>query len=183
VVQEFSGGNLVRRLDARHGRWEDDHWLLVNGFVRSFGADTLATRRVDQLVLDVPERPEDFAKEERDPEAMGYLELRRWIERFRQSGGEVRPYLVDLYLKLASPFTNLITVLIGASLSTKARRGGMALGFGLSLVISFTYYSLIRAGQALGHGGALPPFLAAWSANLLFAAIGVLFLVRAQRGV
>lgn len=183
VVQEFAGGTLGRRIDARQGQWKDDHWELMTGYVRTFSGDSLGSERFDRLRLEVPERPEDFAKEERDPEVMGYAELRRWIERFRQSGGEARPYLVDLHLKLASPLTNLITVLIGASLSTRVRRGGTALGFGLSLVISFVYYSFIRAAQALGHGGALPPVLAAWIANLIFGGLGVLLLVRAQRGV
>jgi len=183
VVQEFKAGTLSRRIDARLGQWKEDHWELASGYVRTFNADTVGTRRFDRLVLEAPERPEEFAKEERDPEVMGFLELRRWIERFRESGGEVRPYLVDLHLKLASPLTNLITVLIGASLSTRIRRGGTALGFGLSLVISFVYYSLIRAGQALGHGGALPPVLAAWISNLIFGALALTLLARAQRGM
>jgi lipopolysaccharide export LptBFGC system permease protein LptF len=100
VVQEFAGGTLARRIDARQGQWKDDHWELMTGYVRTFGGDSLDSERFDRLPLEVPERPEDFAKEERDPEVMGYAELRRWIERFRQSGGEAQPYLVDLHLKL-----------------------------------------------------------------------------------
>jgi lipopolysaccharide export system permease protein len=183
VVQEFKVGTLSRRIDARQGQWKGDHWELVTGYVRTFNADTVGTRSFDRLKLDAPEQPEEFAKEERDPDAMGFFELRRWIERFRQSGGEARPYLVDLHLKLATPLTNLITLLIGASLSTRIRRGGTALGFGLSLLISFIYYSLIRAGQALGHAGTLPPVLAAWISNLIFAALALTLLVRAQRGM
>jgi lipopolysaccharide export system permease protein len=182
VIQEFAGGALARRIDANQGQWQTDHWELRGGFERIFAADTVETRRFDRLMLTGSERPEDFAKEERDPDAMGFAELRRWIERFRQSGGEARPYIVDVHLKLAMPFVNVITVLIGASLSTRLRRGGTALGFGLSLIISFLYYSLIRAGQALGHGGTLPPILAAWIANLLFGVLGVILLLRAQRG-
>jgi lipopolysaccharide export system permease protein len=182
VIQEFSGGALARRIDARQGKWAEDHWEFRDGYVRTFGGDTLSSERFDQLPLIVPEQPEDFAKEERDPDFMGYAELKRWIERFRQSGGEARPYLVDLQMKLASPFVNLITVLIGASLATRIRRGGTALGFGLSLVISFVYYALIRAGQAIGHGGSLPPVLAAWMANIIFGVLGTLLLLRARRG-
>ncbi len=183
VVQEFKEGTLSRRIDARLGQWRDDHWELQNGYVRTFSGDSVGTQRFDQLPLVVPERPEEFSKEERDPEVMGFLELRRWIERFKQSGGEARPYVVDMHLKLASPLTNLVTVLIGASLSTRLRRGGIAFGFGLSLIISFIYYTLIRAGQALGHGGELPPLLAAWISNIVFGALGLALLVRAQRGL
>ncbi len=182
VIQEFAGGNLARRIDARLGQWQGQHWELRNGYVRTFGGDSLSTRRFDRFEFRAAEQPDDFAKEERDPDVMGYAELRRWITRFRQSGGEARPYLVDMHMKLAMPLVNVITVLIGASLSTRLRRGGTALGFGLSLLISFLYYSLIRAGQALGHGGTLPPVVAAWIANLVFTAIGLALLARAQRG-
>jgi lipopolysaccharide export system permease protein len=182
VIQEFAAGALARRIDARQGQWQSDHWELRNGYERIFAGDSVETRRFDRLQCKTGERPDDFAKEERDPDGMGFAELRRWIERFRQSGGEARPYLVDMHLKLAMPFVNVITVLIGASLSTRLRRGGTALGFGLSLIISFLYYSLIRAGQALGHGGTLPPVLAAWAANLIFGALGLILLLRAQRG-
>jgi lipopolysaccharide export system permease protein len=85
-------------------------------------------------------------------------------------------------MKIAFPLINFVVVLIGASLSTRIRRGGMAIGFGVSLLISFVYYCALRAGQSLGHGGALPPLLAAWSANLIFGAIGLTLFLRAQRG-
>jgi len=56
-----------------------------------------------------------------------------------------------------------------------------ALGFGLSVGISFIYYAFMRTGQALGHNGALPPYLAAWLGDLVFGVIGTVMLVQAQR--
>ena len=56
-----------------------------------------------------------------------------------------------------------------------------ALGFGLSVAISFLYYGIMRATQALGHNGALHPYVAAWSADVLFGVIAVTMLVQAQR--
>ena len=56
-----------------------------------------------------------------------------------------------------------------------------ALGFGLSVSIAFIYYALMRTGQALGHNGALPPYLAAWLGDLIFGAIGLTMMGQAQR--
>ena len=56
-----------------------------------------------------------------------------------------------------------------------------ALGFGLSVAISFVYFAFMRTGQALGHNGALPPYLAAWLGDLVFGTVGVVVLVQAQR--
>ena len=90
-------------------------------------------------------------------------------------------YLVDLHLKLAFPLICLIVVVIGGALATRLRMQGAALGFGLSVAISFIYYGIMRTGQALGHNGALPPYVAAWSADVLFGAIAVVMITQAQR--
>jgi lipopolysaccharide export system permease protein len=73
-------------------------------------------------------------------------------------------------------------VLIGSALSIRVKRGSLAMAFGLSVFISFLYYAIIRTGQSLGHNGQLPPFLAAWLGNFIFAAIGLDLVRRARRG-
>ena len=86
------------------------------------------------------ERPEDFAKEDVQPDEMNYFELREYVERLRASGARVSNYLVDLHLKLAFPLICLVVVLIGGALATRLRMQSAALGFGLSMAISFFYY-------------------------------------------
>jgi len=71
--------------------------------------------------------------------------------------------------------------MIGGALATRLRMQGAALGFGLSVAISFFYYGIMRAGQALGHNGALPPYVAAWSADVLFGSVALIMLADAQR--
>jgi hypothetical protein len=85
----------------------------------------------------------------------------------RASGARVANYLVDLQVKLAFPLVNLIVILIGAPLATRLRMQSAALGFGLSIAISFCYYALLRTGQALGHSGALNPYVAGWLGDLV----------------
>ena len=95
----------------------------------------------------------------------------------------MQKYLVELYLKVSFPLTNLIVVLIGTALAIRVRRGGLAISFGLAVFISFVYYAAIRTGQALGHSGMLPPFLGAWLGNFLFGGLGLELLRRARRGI
>jgi lipopolysaccharide export system permease protein len=134
------------------------------------------------VIPGLPETPEDFAEAEEDPGALSYWELSNYIGRLKQSGSRVQKYLVELYLKVAFPLTNLIVVVIGTALALRVRRGGLAVSFGLSVFISFIYYAFIRTGQALGHKGALPPLLAAWIGNIFFGVLAVELLRRARRG-
>jgi lipopolysaccharide export system permease protein len=182
IIEEREQNVVTRRIDAQLGRWIDDHWELTGVTIRTFDGDRLDEEQRSTLELDVPERPRDFARVEREPEEMGWRALGALIERRRLSGSPVTQQIVDWHMKFAFPLINFIVVLIGAALSTRIRRGGMAVGFGLSLLISFIYYCGLRAGQALGHGGALPPVVAAWIANLLFGGVALVLFLRAQRG-
>jgi lipopolysaccharide export system permease protein len=183
VIQEIRHNTLVGRIDAQSAKWVNGRWVFYGGYTRRFEPDGEKAAQFTELTIPgLRERPEDFAEAEEDPEALSFWQLQRYIDRLRQSGSRVQRYLVELHLKIAFPLTNLIVVLIGSALSIRVKRGGLPVAFGLSVFISFLYYALIRTGQSLGHNGQLPPLLAAWAANLIFAGIGLELLRRARRG-
>jgi len=180
-LQEFRGRQLVRRIDAAEGNWDGSRWVFSSGFVRTFESGTETAHPFARLTLDgIRETPADFAKEVRKPDEMNFLELQSYVENLRASGARVANYLVDLHLKLAFPVVNFIVVLIGASLATRLRMQSAAIGFGLSVTISFVYYAFMRTGQALGHNGAVSPYLAAWMGDLAFGVVAAVMLYRAQ---
>ena len=182
-LQEFRRGALLRRIDASEATWENGRWVFSTGYVRSFDKDgnEKAEPFTRMAVNGLLEQPEDFARESLNPEEMNARELISYVTRLRASGARVANYLVDLHLKFSFPLINMIVVMIGAAIATRLRMQSAALGFGLSIGISFLFYSFIRAGQALGHSGALPPYRAAWLADLVFGSIGIVMMARAQR--
>jgi lipopolysaccharide export system permease protein len=182
AVQEFKAGQLVRRIDAAEASWDGSRWVFVSGFTRTFKAGQETAAPFERMAVGgLAERPEDFAKENAQPDEMNYVELREYVERLRASGARVSNYLVDLHLKLAFPLICFVVVLIGGALATRLRMQSAALGFGLSVAIAFVYYGVMRAGQALGHYGALPPYVAAWLGDALFGGIGLTMITQAQR--
>lgn len=180
-LQEFQAGRLVRRIDAAEATWDGTRWVFASGFLRTFENDAEQAKPFTRLAVGVCERPDDFAREARNPDEMNVFELRDYIEKLRASGARVANYLVDLHLKLAFPLINFIVVMIGAPVATRMRLQSAALGFGLSIAIAFVFYAFMRAGQAFGHSGVLPPYLAAWMGDLVFGAVGVTMMARAQR--
>lgn len=182
ALQEFKAGQLVRRIDAAEASWDGSRWVFVSGFTRTFSGGREKAEPFQRMAVNgLAERPEDFAKEAARPDQMNYFELREYVGRLRASGARVSNYLVDLHLKLAFPLICLVVVLIGGALATRLRMQSAALGFGLSIAISFFYYGMMRAGQALGHYGALPPYVAAWMGDFVFGGIGLYMMVQAQR--
>lgn len=182
-LQEFERGELRRRIDASEATWDGERWVFVSGFTRTFDEAGLETAAPFQRmgVGGLAERPADFAKETRSPDEMNVLELRDYVQRLRTSGARVSNHLVDLHLKLAFPFVCFVVVLIGGALATRLRMQSAALGFGLSVAIAFLFYGFIRAGQAFGHSGLLPPYVAAWMGDVVFGSIGLIMMWRAQQ--
>jgi lipopolysaccharide export system permease protein len=130
---------------------------------------------------ELSEQPEDFQKAPERPDEMGFIRLADYVERLRQSGLRVEKYQVQLDLKLAFPWINFIVVVMGAALAARLRNPNAAIGFGISVFTAFFYYGLMRAGQALGQGGSLPPLVAAWGANAVFGALALGLFISAQR--
>lgn len=181
-VQEFRDGRLAMRIDAAEANWDGRRWVFAAGYVRTFHGDEEQARPFERWSNDaIAEPPGNFAREGRGPHQMNYMELRAHVIKLRASGARVANYLVDLHMKLAFPLINFIVILIGAPVATRLRANSVALGFGLAVTISFTYYAFMQSGKALGHNGALPPYLAAWLGDIVFGGVGAVMMFRAQR--
>ena len=181
-LQEFKNGRLTRRTDAAEASWDGSHWVFASGYQRSFDHGRETATAFDRIrVGNLAERPEDFAKKDPQPEEMNFGQLKDYVQRLRSSGARVNNYLVDLQLKLAFPVICFVVVMIGGALATRLRMQSAALGFGLSVAIAFLYYGFMRAGQALGHNGALNPYFAAWLGDIVFGGAGLWMMVQAQR--
>lgn len=182
VVQQFAGKTLVRRVDAKSAKYVDGQWVFSSGFERVFESDAERVTAFDQLAMPaLKELPEDFAKKEIDEEDMDFSQLKAYIMKLRRSGGEVERQLTDLYFKFSYPLAGAIFVLLGIALSSGKRKQSIATGFGVTLLISFVYYGVLRVGQTLGYNGVLPPLLAAEAGNILFLIVGLALIVRANK--
>ena len=78
-----------------------------------------------------------------------------------------------LHGRLAAPWTCLVVVLIALPFGAVSGRRNVFVGVASSILICFTYFVLLQVALAVGSGGVIPPWLAAWTPNLLFAASGV----------
>ncbi len=180
-IQTYREQALIRRVDADTMQWRGGQWTMHGAVLREFTDDRERVTRTETWDPGLRLSPRDFAREQKDPERMGYFELAGHIRRVQQIGGQASRWLVDLYMKISFPFANFIIVLFGAPLASGRKRTGKALGFGLSLLICFIYYGFIKGGQVLGRETVLPPLLAAWIGNAIFGAMGIFFLVKARK--
>lgn len=187
LVQDFEENRLKGQIEANVMRWKDSGWVFENGIYRFF-LDSLEQSGVEEFQRfsqlersDIRIEPEAFTKPQKKPEEMNYKELLNYARIKKKSGQEVSVERTDLQMKLAYPFISFIIVLFGSPLSASLRRGSLTINFAMAIGIAFAYWFLLSVAQTFGHTQKLPPFLAAWITNFIFAGLGIFLLIKAKK--
>ena len=165
---------LKRLVEIPKAQWRDDRWMIDSAIERTFDEKgNVITRSLPSSELVIPERPQDFQIVEKDPEELNFGRLRHHIRELSRKGIDTTESRVDLHLKLALPMLPLVMVLVGVPLAVRnPRRRPLAASIGIGLVVGFSYWVLLALTISLGHGGAIPPAIAAWTANGVFTVLG-----------
>jgi len=162
-------------------RWDgrEQAWKYKNGLERRFTpSGEIETIALTGGTLDLQEKPADLMAARRDSEEFSYHELRELIDDLRKKGLDTTEYLVDLELKLAVPFICTVMGLIAMAIGMRGGRGSsLANNIGVGLLIGASYWFVLALAVSLGHSGALPPIVSAWTANAIFAGIGLFLLL------
>jgi len=173
---------LVQRLDARKARWTPDGWQITGGITRQVDRQNrVRTEAFDARLVVMPEDIEDFTQIQKMPEAMSFLELRAYVQKLQESGHQVGKYVVQLYSKLSFPLVHLIMALVAIPFALASpRSGGRAVGIGVAIVIAVGYWMVHSMALAFAQADLLPPALAAWTANIVFAGLGTALFLNAR---
>ena len=163
-------------IEVPWARWDGARWETKGGSEWIFSPSDQMSRRDLDAPLPVTETPEDFKLLAREPEELSFFDLRKQIVDLKAKGFDTTPDEVDLQVKLALPLVSPLMVLLGIPFALKQRSGGgMALSFGVTMLIGFGYWLVLAFSVSLGHSGALPPLVAAWLPNLTLALVGLFF--------
>ena len=106
-------------------------------------------------------------------------ELREFIDRQSLRGAAgVSTFEVEYYKRIAAPFAAFILTLIGVCVSSQKRKGGMGANLGLGLALSFAFILFQTIASAFAVNAGLPPIVAVWIPNVLFAIIALVLVWR-----
>ncbi len=181
--------NLLERLDAKEGNWKDNKWVLKDITVRTFAAGMAKEQKqLKEFILDTKDTPADFTVRKKSADdilTVNIVRLNKLIRLLKDSGFDYKEEETNLHLKIAFPFASFILALLGVSLpflfTTTRSLVNAALGFLSTVVVSFFYMGFVTIGLSLGKVGVMPPMLAAWAANIIFAAVGFAILWKIRR--
>lgn len=160
-------------LYASRAAWNGVSYDLERGWRRTLEGPSPGFHEFPQVKTREIEAPNHFSQEEREPETLRFEELRKHIASLEGLGLDVTPLRVKLNSKLAFPLVSLVMTLLGIPFSFVVARRGALYGIAASIVIAIIYWACLAVFDALGNNAYLPPLLAAWAPNLLFAAAGL----------
>lgn len=170
---------MRRRVFATRAEWLDSEntWVLESGWVRDFSGSTVE-RYTPFKVTSLPELtepPSYFNREVIQAFQMSWRELSRYIAGLRTAGFDVSSLTVQLHKKFAypliAPISMMLAVPFALFVGSRGAIGGLALGVGIGIA----YWALSALTEAMGGIGQLPPFLAAWSPDLIFFFLALYF--------
>jgi len=180
IVEQFQNGRIRDQIDAKEAIWKNEKWVFSHGIHRLYGSDGRTLEKIekfDALEISLPEKPPDFIPQEPRAEEMSYRDYRQYVERMKDLGVSMHSQEIELRVKLAYPFACVIVMLLGVPLGMR-HQPGKARALVYALVIGFAYFGLMEVGRAIGQISSIPPLMAAWSANIIFLCIGLLFFWR-----
>lgn len=167
----------ISRIDASSATPVQGGWQLHHAIKRTFSdSGHELTRSADTLTVSLDLTIDDFKVIAKSAEDMGFTDLRRYCINISENGYDATPYLTLMYSKISLPFAALVMAFLGIPFSMRdGRSGGIGAGIVFSIVIGFSYFIINSLLLSLGQAGAMYPLLAAWTANIIFAAAGLWF--------
>jgi len=174
VIDLLDNGRPGRQIQARSAQWEKGGWTLRGGLERIYGPDGQDLTRVrgfQKLRLDRNDPPANLVPQEPDPDDMSQFSLRQRIQRLKSLGIATQKLEVELYMKTALPWSNLVIVFLGIPFAFN-KRGGKVRAVAVALAVAFAYFGLLQVGRAIGQKPWCPPMAGAWTANFVFLALG-----------
>jgi len=183
---------------AEQGRWIRRHWVLTNvqQFVYAPVNDGLPTEKFMTNRFDLPPMIETPRLIESEIKISG-LESLKSLRRTQISSGAILDYmklhpnlelepkkrdalLTLLHSRIAAPWTCFVVVLIAVPFGALPGRRNAFVGVASSIFICFVFFVAKDLTLALGSGGWVPPWLAAWAPNAFFAITGLALMWRVR---
>jgi len=177
ALYKFENKKMVSQMNAsviQYDTISDEryHWKARNYKIRKLKGMREQITSGNEIDTLIQMEPMDLVFSKGQQETFTSPELLRYISKQQERGSSnVVQYEVEFHKRIASSFASFILTLIGVSLSSRKRKGGMGLYLGIGLALSFTYILLQTISATFAINAGTPPMLAAWIPNILYAFI------------
>lgn len=179
-LDKFENKKLVSHMSATEIQYDTIsdtkyHWKATNWKIREMRGMREKITSGMQLDTLIQMEPIDLVYSKGQQETFTLPELRDYISKqINRGSNNVVQYQVEYHKRIASSLASFILTIIGASLSSKKRKGGMGMYLGAGLALSYIYIMLQTISATFAINAGTPPLLAAWIPNIIFGVVAYL---------
>lgn len=174
-LDKFKGKQLVSHLTARTVTYDTTSvhkWIIKDYMIREMDGMKETITKGDRIDSTLFMEPADFLIMKNQQEMLTSPQLREYISRQKQRGlANIKEFELEYHKRIAMSFASFILTLIGVSLSSRKTKGGMGLHLGIGLALSFSYILFQTIASTFAVNGNVPPMVAVWIPNILYAFI------------
>ena len=182
VLQQDDDDNIIRNYSAAQASYRNDlhAWELKSVKIVNYDhAGEITDEHTEETLL-VPnwsETPFRLASTNMRADYLSVPELRHYLRLNWDFPPALRaPFATHFQYRLALPWECLVVVFLAAPLAISFSRSGVLSAVAGAIGLVFSMNFLRHLFLALGEGDRVAPFIAAWTPNILFAAIGAFLL-------
>ena len=185
TLEDLSGGRLRSKITAESAQYDTltGRWKLRNWFIRDYDEglhDHIRSGRQLDTVLSLTR--DDFFLNKYTIRRLNEGELEQLIRTQIQRGdASVSAALMEKHTRYAMPFSALILTLIGVSLSTRKKRGGMGWNLAAGTALGFSYILFQQFSEMFVVTDTLPVAIAIWLPNFIYTAIAIYLYIKAPK--
>lgn len=176
-LDKFEDHKLVSHLTARRITYDTTavhRWIIKDYMIREMKGMRETITHGDRMDSIINMEPQDFLITRGQQETMTSPQLREYIDKQKQRGfANIKVFEVEYYRRIATSFAAFILTVIGLSLSSQKRKGGMGLHLGIGIALSFSYILFQTISSTFAINGNASPNLAVWIPNILYLFIAI----------
>lgn len=184
MFAEFSGNRVERITQAGRMVWVDSTstWYTMNPVTRVMKEDVIEVYESDREVFNINLLPRDLARRTSDIYQLTYPKAFQYIHSIERIGaGGVDLPKVQLYGRIAYPFSIIVVCLVGFALAADKRKGGKGFYIASGLGMSFIYLVMMKVIEPFGATGTLSPMFAAVFPHVFFLVVGISLLLYTRK--
>ena len=176
-----NGGKLQNKMKAASSEFVErkegeSYWRFYNLQVWAFNEDGSIKeykQYTEPVVFAMENQLDKFLSYRKEPEEMNLWELQSYLSILRNRGENVGRYATDLHLKISFPLAVILVIIVCFSFASRMQLGNLVITFAEAMALIIGFYAITALFRAMGHNLVLPPLIAAWTPDALFAVIGI----------
>jgi len=180
ILQFDTDNKFVERVNGKHARLQDGHWIVENGWVvrPNEAPQHFKTYAVPTYLS--PDRVQDAMGSVR---SLSFWDLPTIFDLAERAGLASAPYHVQYQLLLSRPFLLALMVLLAGTVSLKSfRSGGIQTMVVVGILGGISFFLMVEVSRQIGVAGLVAPWVAVWVPILVAYAFATTIILHLEDG-